>query len=145
MWDIPDILYFIFGGFAAGLTYGIGKIAGSILSEVGKDFYKKIKQCIKSAFCSENQIIEVCIEIEHGRYICFLFPDVNRLDQDFAKAYEVIMDNIENIHNLRSALFNLESTDSTIMENEDTINRFRGKIAHEQIKKIVQQKEDDDD
>lgn len=142
MFDIPDILYMIFGGFAAGVTFGIGKLAGSILSEAGKDFYKKIKQCVKNVSDEENKIIEVCIEIEHGRYICFLFPDIDKLDEDFDKAYQVIMDNKKIISLLRNRLVDLESPDSTLMKNKETIAMFRKKTSKTKRKKTKQRHKD---
>jgi len=119
-----DILYIIFGGFAAGLGFGISKLAGSILEEAGKDIYHKIKNAIKGfkphvdSYLNPADIVEICIQIEDDRYLCFFNPDLDKLDEDFEKIYQFLLENKSKIKHFDKKLVDLES-----LKEKETIGK----------------------
>jgi hypothetical protein len=108
-----QIWYLVYTAAAVGLGFGVGKFVGSILSELGKDVYLRIKRSIfKTLDASPARVIEICIEIDDNRYVSFFMPhhDYTRLEIDLNNAYRYLE---ENRHNLGA--FQNESVDLDVL------------------------------
>jgi hypothetical protein len=138
-----EMLYLIYSGVAAGLAFGMGKLVGSILSELGKDIYNKIKNSINKEIEANSGdyggiIVEICIKIDdQDRYICFFNPmrgrfstSAEQFDKDLDNAYSFLLENADRLPQFDKVAVDLET--------------LRDKLADEKTIKECQEGKDEE-
>lgn len=117
-----EMLYLVYTGAAAGLAFGVGKLVGSILNELGKDIYNRIKHSMTreieaNSGESGGVIIEICIKVDdQDKYIVFFNPlqakastSATQFDEDLENAFFFLLENTDKFHQFDKLAVNLET------------------------------------